>query len=142
MNAEQAGASSVLYRLSPPIENAALNDLFGAAWAAHTVRDFAPILQRSLAYVCAYTARQPGETLIGFVNLAWDGGIHAFLLDTTVHPRWQQRGIGSALVQRAIAAAKERGIQWIHVDYEVHLALFYESCGFRPTLAGLLWLDP
>jgi hypothetical protein len=40
-------------------------------------------LHASLAYVCAYQ----GEELIGFVNLAWDGGINEFLLDTTAHPR-------------------------------------------------------
>jgi GNAT superfamily N-acetyltransferase len=94
------------------------------------------MLGRSLAYVCAYD----GERLIGFVNLAWDGGIHAFLLDTTVHPDWQRRGVGRALVGRAAAVARERHIHCLHVDYEPHLADFYRDCGFRPTEAGLLWL--
>ena len=34
----------------------------------------------SLGWVCA---RRDGE-LIGFVNVAWDGGAHAFVLDTVV----------------------------------------------------------
>lgn len=124
------------YRISPPVHNDALNALFATAWEGHTYRDFGPVLSHSLLYVCAYA----GDMLVGFVNLAWDGGIHAFLLDTTVHAKWQHRGIGRQLVIRAVEAARERGIEWIHVDYEPHLEGFYQSCGFRPTLAGLIHL--
>jgi len=129
--------SPISYRISPAITNDALNALFAAAWPNHAWSDFAPVLSRSLAYVCAY--RQ--DRLIGFVNLAWDGGIHAFLLDTTVHPEFQRRGIGRALVAHAAQVARERGIMWLHVDYEPHLEAFYRGCGFRHTEAGLMRLD-
>lgn len=127
---------AVAYRISPPVDSAALNALFATTWEGHTYRDFAPVLSRSLLYVCAYD----GDTLVGFVNLAWDGGIHAFLLDTTVHTQWQHQGIGRQLVIRAVEAARERGAEWVHVDYEPHLEAFYRSCGFLPTLAGLIHL--
>jgi GNAT superfamily N-acetyltransferase len=77
---------------------------------------------------------------VGFVNLAWDGGIHAFLLDTTVHAAWQRRGIGRRLVGEAVAVAAARGMEWVHGDYEPHLDDFYRACGFQPTLAGLIRL--
>ena len=128
--------SPISYRISPAITNDALNALFAAAWPNHAWSDFAPVLSRSLAYVCAYRQDQ----LIGFVNLAWDGGIHAFLLDTTVHPEFQRHGIGRELVAQATQVARERGILWLHVDYEPHLESFYRGCGFRHTEAGLLRL--
>jgi GNAT superfamily N-acetyltransferase len=130
--------SSVIYRTSPAVSNAALNELFASAWSAHAERDFRPVLERSLAYVCAYD----GERLIGFVNLAWDGGVHAFLLDTTVHRDYQRRGIGQALVQWAVQTAREHGIHWLHVDFEPHLLHFYRGCGFTHTEAGLMRLQP
>jgi GNAT superfamily N-acetyltransferase len=130
-------AVSIQYRVSPAVSNNDLNAVFAAAWLNHTWGDFEPVLRHSLAYVCAYA----GETLIGFVNLAWDGSAHAFLLDTTVHPDWQRRGIGRELVQRATAVAREQGVDWLHVDYEPHLDGFYRSCGFQPTLAGLIRLS-
>lgn len=123
-------------RVNPPADNAALNALFASAWANHQTLDFQPLLAHSLLYVCAYA----GDVLIGFVKLAWDGGIHAFLLDTTVHTVYQHQGIGVRLVQAAVDAARERGIEWVHVDYEPHLADFYARCGFQPTLAGLIRL--
>ena len=130
--------SPISYRVSPTIANDELNALFAAAWPDHARSDFEPVLSRSLAYICAYQQRR----LIGFVNVAWDGGIHAFLLDTTVHPQVQHRGIGRALVLRAAQAARERGIAWLHVDYEPHLEPFYRDCGFQDTFAGLMRLNP
>ena len=41
------------------------------------------------------------------------------------------------LVNAVIAEAFKAGCDWVHVDYEPHLADFYENaCGFRPTPAG------
>jgi GNAT superfamily N-acetyltransferase len=128
--------STISYRISPAVANEALNVLFATAWPDNVWSDFAPVLSRSLAYVCAYQQ----ERLIGFVNLAWDGGIHAFLLDTTVHPEFQRLGIGRELVARAAYIARERGMAWLHVDYEPHFEAFYHSCGFRHTAAGLMRL--
>jgi GNAT superfamily N-acetyltransferase len=127
----------ISYVISPAVGNAAMNALFAASWPDHREVDFAPVLSRSLLYVCAYA----GDRLIGFVNVAWDGGIHAFLLDTTVHPDFQRQGIGMRLVRDAADEARTRGIEWLHVDYEPHLDGFYRGCGFEPTLAGLMQLS-
>jgi len=128
--------SELVYRISPALTNDELNALHDASWQDHTWQDFEPVLNRSLAFVCAY---QEGR-LIGFVNLAWDGGEHAFILDTLVHPEFRRRGVGRELVRRAVAEAEERGLKWVHVDFEPHLQNFYEGCGFRDTAAGLIRL--
>ena len=125
------------YRLNPPVTNAALDELFDAAWPHHRPYDFTPELQHALAYACAYV----GERLVGYVRLAWDGGIHAFLLEPTVHPDLQRRGIGTRLVAQVVEVARERGMHWVHVDFDPHLTTFYRGCGFRPTDAGLIRLN-
>lgn len=126
--------NKIVYRVSPTITNDELNELSAAAWGNNDPTNFRPILERSLTYVCAYrTAR-----LVGFVNVAWDGGVHAFLLDTMVHKKFQRRGIGLKLVEVAAAVVKERGLEWLHVDFEPHLQTFYDKCGFRKTNAGLI----
>lgn len=124
----------IVFQVSPVVTNDVLNELFATAWANHITSDFQPILRHSLLYVCAYHAEQ----LVGFVNMAGDGGIHGFILDTTVHRDFQHQGIGVQLVQTAIAAARAKGIEWVHVDYEPQLHAFYEKCGFVPTMAGLI----
>jgi ribosomal protein S18 acetylase RimI-like enzyme len=86
------------------------------------------------------TARVHGD-LVGFVNVAWDGGDHAFLLDTKVAGEHQRQGIATALVGHAARHATAAGCEWLHVDFEEHLAAFYlDACGFRPAPAGLIHL--
>ncbi len=127
-------SDAIRYEISPPLSDEALNALFAVAWENHAPCDFQARLRHSLLYVGAFSEGR----LVGFVNVAWDGGIHAFLLDTTVHPNFQRHRIGTNLVQTAIVAARKRGIEWLHVDYEAHLEGFYQRCGFHSTLAGLL----
>ena len=62
------------------------------------------------------------------------------IFDSAVHPDYRRRGIATALVTQAAEVARKRGATWLHVDYEPHLAAFYERCGFRPTAAGLIRL--
>lgn len=96
------------------------------------------IRPHSLGWV---TARLDDGTLIGFVNVAWDGCDHSFLIDTKVRPDQQRRGIGAELVRIAAWHAKEAGCHWMEVDFEEDLAPFYyDACGFAPTRAGLLRL--
>jgi GNAT superfamily N-acetyltransferase len=118
----------------PKLSDVELNELFTASWPAHAARSFAPILQQSLSYFGACHE----STLVGFVNVAWDGGDHAFLLDPTVLPAWRRRGIGLALVAAAVDACAARGVEWLHVDYDATLEPFYRKAGFTQTQAGLI----
>jgi ribosomal protein S18 acetylase RimI-like enzyme len=91
--------------------------------------------RHSLGWVCATEA---DGALAGFVNVAWDGGVHAFILDTVVAARLRHCGVGGELIAVATNHARAAGCAWLHVDFEDHLAAFYlERCGFRATRAGL-----
>jgi GNAT superfamily N-acetyltransferase len=98
------------------------------------------IRPHSLGWV---TARDPHGLLIGFVNVAWDGGDHAFLIDTKTRGDHQRSGVATAVVARAAAEAARAGCEWLHVDFRSELAAFYfDACGFYPTDAGLIHLPP
>ncbi|MFH8369790.1 GNAT family N-acetyltransferase [Streptomyces sp. NPDC018031] len=64
----------------------------------------------SLGWVAA---RDRAGVLVGFVNVAGDGGDRAFLLDTKTRGAYQHRGIGTALVRRAVARARAAGREWL-----------------------------
>jgi GNAT superfamily N-acetyltransferase len=131
------------YAVRGPVTSEELNALFsaggpGAGWPpwqrSADTSDWQPVLARSLAHV---TARRDGA-LVGFVNVAWDGRDHAFLLDPRVHPDERRKGIGAELLRMAARAAADAGCEVLHVDYDESLTPFYEACGFQPTCAGLL----
>ncbi|MEM8874251.1 MAG: GNAT family N-acetyltransferase [Planctomycetota bacterium] len=81
------------------------------------------------------------DSLVGFAFVAWDGGVHGFLLEPTVRRSHQRHGIGRRLVHEATQACRARRLHWLHVDFEDHLEPFYRACGFRPAKAGLIRLD-
>ena len=49
--------------------------------------------RHSLGWVCA----RDGAELVGFVNVAWDGVVHAFVLDTMVAAGARRHGVGTRL---------------------------------------------
>jgi GNAT superfamily N-acetyltransferase len=120
-------------------DNAEVNTLHAEGFGHPTLDDdwLTQIERHSLGWVCA----RDGVELVGFVNLAWDGGSHAFVLDTLVTARCQRQGIGANLVGVATEHARAAGCEWLHVDFEDHLREFYfGACGFTPTNAGLVAL--
>ena len=129
----------ITYAWRGPFTNAEVSALhaegFGGQPGAHDWR--AQVNGHSLGWVCA----RDGAELAGFVNVAWDGSAHAFLLDTLVAARLRRQGVGTALVALAAGQARAAGCQWLHVDFEDHLRPFYFGvCGFKPTNAGLIAL--
>lgn len=121
-----------------PFEDRELVELTAANGGTPEAGWWDRVRPHSLGWVAARTT---DGALVGFVNVAWDGGDHAFLIDTKTHPSHQHRGLGTAVVRRAVAETRAAGCEWLFVDYSADLAPFYEdACGFAPTRAGLVHL--
>jgi predicted N-acetyltransferase YhbS len=119
--------------------NAEVNELHAEAFEHRILEDDwqAQVQQHSLGWVCA----RDGAQLVGFVNVGWDGGVHAFVLDTMVRSGAARQGIGTELVTVSVAESRAAGCEWLHVDFDDHLREFYfGACGFEPTNAGLIKL--
>ena len=94
--------------------------------------------RHSLGWV---TARNAGD-LVGFVNVIWDGLVHAWIQDVMVAVSVRHQGVGVALVHAAGDGAREAGCEWLHVDFDDHLrSFYYDACGFQPSNAGLMSLQ-
>jgi GNAT superfamily N-acetyltransferase len=148
------GASQTLMRPAEPVqkssdlphfewrgafENDELNALHAQCFK-HPLSDddwWTQVNKFSFGWICMRLSRD----LAGFVNVAWDGGVHAFLIDTLVAPSLQRRGYATQLVAEAVRHAKSSGCEWLHVDFDPHLREFYfGACKFTPTDAGLIRL--
>lgn len=130
---------TIAYEWRGAFDNAAINALHAEAFAHRVLADDwqAQVRRHSLGWVCARDA----DRLVGFVNVAWDGGVHAFVLDTMVAADARRRGIARALVAIAVREARAAGCEWLHVDFDPHLRSFYfAACGFTPTDAGVIRL--
>ncbi|MDY7102682.1 MAG: GNAT family N-acetyltransferase [Actinomycetota bacterium] len=106
-------------------------------WEALTAR-------HSLGWVTARaivddTGAGRDDRLVGFVNVLWDGFVHAWIQDVMVARSHRHRGVGVALVRAAADGARAAGCEWLHVDFDDDLRPFYvDACGFEPASAALL----
>ena len=126
-----------------PFGNAELNRLHAEAFGT---REFTEaewnwrdqVGRHSLGWV---VARDDGDRLVGFVNVPWDGLVHAWLQDTIVAADARHRGIATQLVAIARDGARDAGCEWLHVDFDDELRAFYiDACGFTPAAAGVIRL--
>jgi GNAT superfamily N-acetyltransferase len=133
----------VAYKWRGAFDNAEANALHAEAFETRVFDDaewnWTELVERhSLGWVVA----RDDSGLVGFVNVVWDGLVHAWIQDTMVATRARGLGIGTQLVAVASAGARAAGCEWLHVDFAEHLRSFYfDSCGFTPTTAGLLNLQ-
>ena len=133
---------AITYRWRGDFRNPELNQLHAEAFETRVFDEaewnWAELVHRhSFGWVVA----REDASLVGFVNVVWDGLVHAWIQDTMVAAAARHQGIGTELVARAVEEARDAGCEWMHVDFDDHLRSFYvDACGFTPTNAGLIAL--
>jgi GNAT superfamily N-acetyltransferase len=133
---------TVAYAWRGEFGNAEMNRLHAQAFHTRVFDDSEwnwreQVERHSLGWV---VARDDGR-LVGFVNVPWDGLVHAWIQDTMVAEDARHLGIGTELVAVAVREARRAGCEWLHVDFDDHLRPFYfDACGFTPTNGGLIAL--
>lgn len=122
----------ISYRERCAVDDVALSQLHAAAFGEtpRLVHWGERLVRHSLTWFGALD----DDRLVGFVNVAWDGDRHAFLLDAVVAPPRQRHGIGAELVGRAVRTAADAGCTWLHADYADDLTPFFTRCGVPRTL--------
>jgi ribosomal protein S18 acetylase RimI-like enzyme len=134
---------ALTYEWRGDVETAELNQLHAEAFETRVFSDDewnwrAQLDRWSLGWVVA----RDGDLLVGFVNVVWDGVVHAWIQDTMVAMSGRGQGVGRRLVEVAVDGARGAGCEWLHVDFDDDLRPFYfDACGFRPTNGGLIALQ-
>jgi ribosomal protein S18 acetylase RimI-like enzyme len=129
----------ITYRWRDTFDNDAINSLHAEAFSHALLVDdwWGQVNRHSLGWACA----RGGDAIVGFVNLAWDGGVHAFVLDAIVAKTHRRLGIATRLIGICVEEARRKRCEWLHVDFEEPLAAFYlGSCDFSAAEAGLIRL--
>jgi ribosomal protein S18 acetylase RimI-like enzyme len=132
---------NVSYTWRGEFTNQEVNRLHAEAFRHRVLNDdwWTQVNRHSLGWVCA----MDGRALVGFVNVAWDGAVHAFILDTIVASTHRRSGIATQMLAICTAEARNARCEWLHVDFEPQLCpLYFESAAFTPTHAGLIKLRP
>jgi len=121
-----------------------LNDLCTAVgWQSRSLDKLEQAINSSFKYVSAWHIER--EQLVGFARAVSDGVYQATLLDIAVHPDFQGRGIGKAIVKTITQQLYIAQVVDITLFASPHVADFYHQLGFisQPhDLQWMLWCHP
>jgi GNAT superfamily N-acetyltransferase len=133
---------SINFQFRGQFENREINRLHAEAFATRLYEDDEWNWQELVArFSLGWVVARSDQNLVGFVNILWDGLVHAWIQDTMVAAGARGHGVGTQLVAIARDACRDAGCEWLHVDFDEDLGKFYiDSCGFTPTSAGLIQL--
>jgi len=81
-------------------------------------------------------AGDAGLAVLRFQPAIWTAGLECYLAELYVRPAHRGNGIGRALLGQALAHARDRGADYIHLgtsEDDVAARHLYEKAGFRRT---------
>lgn len=81
--------------------------------------------------------RNAQDELIAFGYVAGMGLQHGYMEDIIVHPQYQKKGIGQALVKKLLQEAERIGIEIVTLTFDSKHTSFYAASGFTPCSGGL-----
>jgi GNAT superfamily N-acetyltransferase len=81
--------------------------------------------------------RDEENKLIAFGYVSGMGLQHGYMEDIIVHPEFQKKGIGEALVRKLLQEAERVGLEIVTLTYDSKHTSFYTRSGFTPCSGGL-----
>lgn len=69
-------------------------------------------------YSLGWVVARYDDRFIGFVNVLWDGLVHAFIEDVMVNADYRNRSVGAGVVRAARDGALAAGCDFLHVGFE------------------------
>ncbi|MBR3764925.1 MAG: GNAT family N-acetyltransferase [Clostridia bacterium] len=122
-----------------PVSPAALADLRASVGWNRMERDLADPRLHNAFHLCAFD----GERLVGYAAVVGNGVTDAYIQDVMVHPDCQHQGVGTQLMERALARLEAEGVYMVSVIYgEEALRPFYEKFGFTTMRCGQREMRP
>lgn len=92
-----------------------------------SIQDLADAIKNSWYSISIYSS----DNLIGFGRVIADGVHHALIVDLIIHPDYQEKGLGSELLERLVNKCKDNNIRDIQLFAAKDKYAFYEKFGFE-----------
>ncbi|MFN3362187.1 MAG: GNAT family N-acetyltransferase, partial [Pseudanabaenaceae cyanobacterium] len=101
-------------------------------------------LQHSFVVASLWYFRGSYQRLIGFARATSDHAFNATIWDVAIHPEFQNRGLGRALMLELINELRRADISNISLFADAHVVEFYKRLGFCPDpegIKGMFWYN-
>ncbi len=135
--------SKILFSKERELDLYELEELCDAVgWSRRPLRKVKKALQHSFMVVSMWEQRGNYQRLIGFSRATSDHAFNATIWDVVVHPDFQGKGLGKALMKQIIKELRTEDISNITLFADPHVVDFYRDLGFMSDpegIKGMFW---
>jgi ribosomal protein S18 acetylase RimI-like enzyme len=111
-------------------------------WSRRPLRKVKKAIQHSFLVVSMWEQRGNQRRLIGFSRATSDHAFNATIWDVVVHPDYQNKGLGKALMRQVIKKLRNEDISNITLFADPQVVEFYRGLGFMTDpegIKGMFW---
>ncbi|MDX2216919.1 MAG: GNAT family N-acetyltransferase [Oculatellaceae cyanobacterium bins.114] len=135
--------SRIFFSTDREIDLYELEELCDAVgWSRRPLRKVKKAIQHSFLVVSMWEQRGAQRRLIGFSRATSDHAFNATIWDVVVHPDFQGKGFGKALMKQMIKKLRSEDISNITLFADPHVVDFYRGLGFMSDpegIKGMFW---
>lgn len=111
-------------------------------WSRRPIRKVRKAIQNSFLVITMWEQRGSRKRLIGFSRATSDHAFNATIWDVVVHPDFQGKGLGKALMKQLIKKLRSEDISNVTLFADPEVVNFYKQLGFMPDpegIKGMFW---
>ncbi|MEC4983308.1 MAG: GNAT family N-acetyltransferase [Oscillatoria sp. PMC 1068.18] len=140
---DRIGDSRIFFSTEREIDLYELEELCDAVgWSRRPLRKVKKALQHSFLVVSMWEVRGSSNRLVGFARATSDHAFNATIWDVVVHPDFQSKGLGKALMKYTIKKLRSEDISNITLFADPQVVDFYRRLGFildPEGIKGMFW---
>ncbi|BAY28296.1 GNAT family N-acetyltransferase [Calothrix sp. FACHB-156] len=148
MSADVMGNSSpssdrIVFSTEREIDLYELEELCDAVgWSRRPLRKVKKAIEHSFLVATMWQVRGNQRRLIGFARATSDHAFNATIWDVVVHPDFQGKGLGKALMKYVLKKLRSEEISNVTLFADPHVVDFYRTMGFMADpegIKGMFW---
>jgi ribosomal protein S18 acetylase RimI-like enzyme len=142
-DAAARNAERIVFSTERDIDLYELEELCDAVgWSRRPLRKVKKAIEHSFLVASMWQVRGNKRRLIGFARATSDHAFNATIWDVVVHPDFQGKGLGKALMKYVLKKLRSEEISNVTLFADPHVVDFYRSMGFMSDpegIKGMFW---
>lgn len=105
-------------------------------WSRRPLRKVKKAIEHSFLVASMWQVRGNKRRLIGFARATSDHAFNATIWDVVIHPEFQSKGLGKALMKYVLKKLRSEEISNVTLFADPHVVDFYRTLGFMSDQIG------